>query len=106
MKKQFLSDSGLTELIGYIKRYIISNITWGNVTGKPTTFPPENHSHDDRYFTETEINTKLAGKADKTVSDLNVIQATRNINSAITPNADSIASSPFARDLWHDHLAF
>ena len=64
MKKQFLSDSGLTELIGYIKRYIISNITWGNVTGKPTTFPPENHSHDDRYFTETEINTKLAGKAD------------------------------------------
>ncbi|WP_270425549.1 hypothetical protein [Blautia intestinalis] len=106
MKKQFLSDSGLTELIGYIKRYIISNITWGNVIGKPTTFPPENHSHDDRYFTETEINTKLAGKADKTVSDLNVIQATRNINSAITPNADSIASSPFARDLWHDHLAF
>nr|DAH20478.1 MAG TPA: structural protein [Caudoviricetes sp.] len=63
MKKQFLSDSGLTELIGYIKTYITSKITWGNVTGKPTTFPPENHSHDDRYFTETEINTKLAGKA-------------------------------------------
>lgn len=64
MKKQFLSDSGLTELIGYIKTYITSKLTWENVTGKPTTFPPENHSHDDRYFTETEINTKLAGKAD------------------------------------------
>lgn len=64
------------------------------------------HTHDDRYYTESEMNTKLAGKADTTVSDLNVIQATRNINSAITPNGNSIASSPFARDLWHDHLAF
>lgn len=64
------------------------------------------HTHDDRYYTESEMNAKLAAKADTTVSDLNVIQATRNINSAITPNGNSIASSPFARDLWHDHLAF
>ena len=38
--------------------------TWANLTGKPTTFPPEDHNHDDRYFTETEMNSKLAGKAD------------------------------------------
>lgn len=63
MKKQFLSDSGLTELIGYIKRYIISNITWGNVTGKPSTYPPEGHTHDDRYYTESEVDSKLSGKA-------------------------------------------
>ncbi len=109
MKQQFLNDSGLTELIGYIKKYVKDeqdvkpyaslsvfpktgeqNIiyidttvnasyywddtsktykaldvqTWANLTGKPATFPPEDHNHDDRYFTETEMNSKLAGKAD------------------------------------------
>lgn len=83
-----------------------NSVPWGGVTGKPSTFTPSSHTHDDRYYTESEMNAKLAAKADTTVSDLNVIQATRNINSAITPNGNSIASSPFARDLWHDHLAF
>ena len=109
MKQQFLNDSGLTELIGYIKKYVKDeqdvkpyaslsvfpktgeqNIiyidttvnasyywddtsktykaldvqTWTTLNGKPTTFPPEDHNHDDRYFTETEMNSKLAGKAD------------------------------------------
>ena len=109
MKQQFLNDSGLTELIGYIKQYVKDdqdvkpyaslsvfpktgeqNIiyidittntsyywddtsktykaldvqTWANLSGKPTTFPPSSHTHDDRYYTETEINTKLAAKAD------------------------------------------
>lgn len=108
MKQQFLNDSGLTELIGYIKKYVkdeqdvkpyaslsvfpktgeqniiyidttvnasyywddTSNTykaldvqTWANLTGKPSTFLPEDHNHDDRYFTETEMNSKLAGKA-------------------------------------------
>lgn len=109
MKQQFLNDSGLAELIGYIKKYVKDeqdvkpyaslsvfpktgeqNIiyidttvnasyywddtsktykaldvqTWATLNGKPTTFPPDAHNHDDRYFTETEMNSKLAGKAD------------------------------------------
>lgn len=108
MKQQFLNDSGLTELIGYIKKYVKDeqdvkpyaslsvfpktgeqNIiyidttvntsyywddtsktykaldvqTWATLNGKPSTFPPEDHNHDDRYFTETEMNSKLAEKA-------------------------------------------
>lgn len=108
MKKQFLDDIGLEELIGYIKKYVkddrdvkpyasysvfpktgeqniiyidtTNNLTyywddtsktykaldvqtWDNLSGKPSTFPPSTHNHDDRYYTETEINTKLAGKA-------------------------------------------
>lgn len=108
MKQQFLNDSGLTELIGHIKKYVkdeqdvkpyaslsvfpktgeqniiyidttvnasyywddTSNTykaldvqTWATLNGKPSTFPPEDHNHDDRYFTETEMNSKLAGKA-------------------------------------------
>lgn len=109
MKQQFLNDSGLTELIGYIKKYVkdeqdvkpyaslsvfpktgeqniiyidttvnasyywddTSNTykaldvqTWATLNGKPSTFPPEGHTHDDRYYTESEMNTKLAGKSD------------------------------------------
>ena len=36
---------------------------WGDITGKPTTFAPSSHSHDDRYYTESEMDTKLIGKA-------------------------------------------
>lgn len=38
-------------------------VPWDGVTGKPGTFAPSAHTHDDRYYTETEMNTKLAGKA-------------------------------------------
>ena len=35
---------------------------WLSVDGKPATFPPSAHTHDDRYYTETEIDTALDGK--------------------------------------------
>ena len=35
--------------------------SWGSITGKPSTFTPSAHTHDDRYFTESEINSKLSG---------------------------------------------
>ena len=38
-------------------------VAWANVSGKPTTFTPSSHNHDDRYYTETEMNTKLDAKA-------------------------------------------
>ena len=37
---------------------------WDGITGKPETYSPSTHTHDDRYYTETEMNTKLNGKAD------------------------------------------
>ena len=40
-----------------------SSVTWGNVSGKPSAFTPASHTHDDRYYTESEINTKLNAKA-------------------------------------------
>lgn len=39
------------------------SVSWGNVSGKPSTFTPSSHTHDDRYYTETEMNSKLSGKA-------------------------------------------
>lgn len=36
--------------------------SWSEITSKPSTFTPSSHTHDDRYYTETEINTKLGAK--------------------------------------------
>lgn len=40
-----------------------ASVPWSGVTGKPSTYTPSSHTHDDRYYTESEINTKLGGKA-------------------------------------------
>lgn len=40
-----------------------NSVAWTNVTGKPSTYTPATHTHDDRYYTEAEINTKLNDKA-------------------------------------------
>lgn len=34
-------------------------LDWSRILNKPSTFTPASHIHDDRYYTETEINTKL-----------------------------------------------
>ena len=37
-----------------------SSVPWSGVTGKPETFTPSAHTHDDRYYTETEIDAKTS----------------------------------------------
>lgn len=36
--------------------------SWSEITSKPSSYTPSSHTHDDRYYTETEINTKLGAK--------------------------------------------
>ena len=36
---------------------------WRNHTHKPLNYPPSTHFHDDRYYTEAEVRSLLAGKA-------------------------------------------
>lgn len=50
---------------------------WDKISSKPPTFPPDAHTHDDRYFTEAEINAKIA--------DINEARATADtsLNTAI-----------------------
>ena len=40
---------------------------WSAITGKPSSFTPASHTHDDRYYTESETNTKLGAKLDKSL---------------------------------------
>jgi hypothetical protein len=54
-----------------------TTLAWGNVTGKPTTFTPSAHNHDDLYYrkadvyTKTETNTELSKKLDKITYEFN-----------------------------------
>ena len=54
--------------------------SWGEVTGKPSSFTPSSHTHDDRYYTESEINSKLAAKAVNITLDANA-----DLNKIIAP---------------------
>lgn len=36
------------------------SVAWDNVSNKPSSYTPASHTHDDRYFTESEIDTKLS----------------------------------------------
>lgn len=40
-----------------------NSVAWENVNDKPTTFPVEAHNHDDRYYSEAEVDGKLNGKS-------------------------------------------
>lgn len=51
-----------------------SSVAWGNISGKPSTYAPSSHTHDDRYYTESEMNTKLNAKA---ASDVITISGTK-----------------------------
>lgn len=70
---------------------------WSGITGRPGTYPPSAHTHDDRYYTESEINSKLNGKANTsgTYQYLSVGNATNAnyANSAGSARASNISMS-------------
>lgn len=54
--------------------------TWTGITGKPSTFTPSSHTHDERYFTEPEIEEKFKNFCPYSIGDIYI--TTLSINPA------------------------
>lgn len=78
---------------------VANSVEWNNVKNKPSTYAPSSHTHDDRYYTETEINNKLAAKAESIV-----LASNANLNNITTPGiyscggGNSITNKPSGLD--------
>ena len=69
-------------------------LNWDNLTNKPTTFAPSTHTHDDRYFTETEADARFANKLVVSSSQIKLQTFAGTDLSAITvPYATSAGSA-------------
>ncbi|MGL4284095.1 MAG: hypothetical protein ACRCSI_10965, partial [Eubacterium aggregans] len=44
------------------------SLNWDNITGKPSTYPAAAPTHDDRYYTESEVDAKITGASGNTVT--------------------------------------
>lgn len=74
---------------------------WSAITNKPSSFNPASHTHDDRYYTESEMNAKLNEKLTKSLIKKKTISSDRPdwvnaglpVESTIFLNANVISSS-------------
>ena len=48
------------------------SVDWSDIENKPSDYPPSTHNHDDRYYTESEIDTALNGKQATLISGTNI----------------------------------
>lgn len=69
----------------------VSNIdtSWTGISGKPEAFPPSTHTHDDRYYTESEINNKCFMMRGYISDDL-----TGTSNGSYLTNASGVTNLP------------
>lgn len=59
------SDPGdVVECVGFVDFVASMGVGWADIANKPTTFAPSTHNHNALYYTETEIDTLLSGKAE------------------------------------------
>lgn len=65
-----------------------NSVAWGNVRDKPTTFPVEAHTHDDRYYTEAEMDGRLNSKVDNNEAGANGLLSKLSVWTA-TPTDDT-----------------
>lgn len=64
------------------------SVDWSDIENKPSDYPPSSHNHDDRYYTESEIDTALSNKVSKSsTSGLLKNDGTVDTSSYITSSA-------------------
>lgn len=57
------------------------SVDWSDIENKPSDYPPSTHNHDDRYYTESEVDTALNSKAD--VNSLSTVATTGDYDDLI-----------------------
>ena len=67
-----------------------TSVPWSGVTGKPSTYTPSSHTHDDRYYTESEMNTKLASKSDTTHTHSQYLTSHQDISGKLDKSGGTI----------------
>ena len=60
--------------------------SFDSITGKPSTYTPSAHTHDDRYYTEGEVDSKLNGKSDTSHTHYSITTVADKRNDNTTPN--------------------
>lgn len=90
----------------------VGSVPWARLTGVPSTFTPNAHTHDDRYFTEAEADGRFLGKTATATNstNLNGVAATgyaRAYSGSYTfgGNSNAITTAQFL-DLLAAHGAF
>lgn len=60
--------------------------SWDKIQNKPSSYTPSTHTHDDRYYTESEMDAKLNGKANSNHSHYSITTIADNRDTNTTPN--------------------
>jgi hypothetical protein len=69
-------------------------LNWDNFTNKPTSFTPSAHNHDDRYYTETESDSRFAAVIDANGNNLRLKSPSGTVLSTVqAPYATSAGNA-------------
>ena len=85
----YVMQAGNNEIINFIDT--IKKFSYNNLSDVPTEFPPEAHTHDDRYYTETESDNRYLKKSADSDLDMNSNDITeiKTATSTEYPNGNS-----------------
>ena len=75
-----------------VKKYVddrTNSVAWNNITGKPSTYTPSSHTHDDRYYTESEVDSKLNSKANSSHTHDDRYYTESEVDSKLNSKANS-----------------
>ncbi|MEG1433782.1 pyocin knob domain-containing protein [Eubacterium sp.] len=64
----FPSSMPASDVPAWAKATAKPSYTWSEIGSKPTTFAPSAHTHDDRYYTDAEVDAKITGASGNTVT--------------------------------------